>query len=61
MTQTLVAYDPRPITPEPGAPLAAYLILDDPQRRNALSDTLLDQLMDGSTARPPIRRSESSS
>ncbi|MBB3605999.1 enoyl-CoA hydratase/carnithine racemase [Mycolicibacterium sp. BK556] len=26
--------------------MAAYLILDDPDRRNALSDNLLDQLMD---------------
>lgn len=59
MTQTLVAYDPRPpVGPEPGAPLAAYLILDDPQRRNALSDTLLDQLMDGlnrAAADPQVR------
>lgn len=46
MTQTLVRYEPRPAGTESGAPLAAYLILDDPERRNALSDTLLDQLMD---------------
>lgn len=42
----LVTYDRRPVRPDPGAPSAAYLILDDPDRRNALSDTLLDQLMD---------------
>lgn len=41
----LVAYDRRPVHPDPGAPAAAYLILDDPDRRNALSDDLLDQLM----------------
>lgn len=44
MTDTLVVYDPRPVGSDPDAPLAAYLILDDPQRRNALSDALLDQL-----------------
>ena len=44
MTSTsLVAYDLRPVRPEPGAPLAANLILDDPERRNALSDTLLER------------------
>ena len=57
MTQ-LVAYDPRPTGPEPDAPLAAYLILDDPQRRNALSDTLLDQFTEGldrAAADPGVR------
>ena len=39
------------VAPEPDAPLAAYLILDDPQRRNALSDSLLDQLADGLNSR----------
>ena len=47
MTGTsLVTYELRPVRPEPGAPLAAYLILDDPERRTALSDALLDQLME---------------
>ncbi len=41
----LVAYDRRPVHPDPGASAAAYLILDDPDRRNALSDDLLEQLM----------------
>lgn len=57
MTQ-LVAYDPRRTGPEPDAPLAAYLILDDPQRRNALSDALLDQLAAGlnrAAADPDVR------
>lgn len=31
-------------TPEDNAALAAYLTLNDPERRNALSDVLLDQL-----------------
>lgn len=55
---TLVRYEPRAVGPQPGAPLAAYLILDDPQRRNALSDSLLDQLMNGlkrAAADPDVR------
>lgn len=58
MNQTLVAYDLRPVSEEVGAPLAAYLILDDPQRRNALSDNLLDQLTEGlrrADADPDVR------
>ncbi|GAY15571.1 enoyl-CoA hydratase/isomerase family protein [Mycobacterium sp. shizuoka-1] len=58
MTDTLVTYEARPVLPEPDAPLAAYLILDDPRRRNALSDALLGQLMDGlhrATADPGVR------
>ena len=58
MTTTLVRYDARPIGPETDAPLAAYLVLDDPERRNALSDGLLDQLMDGlnrAAADPDVR------
>jgi enoyl-CoA hydratase len=42
----LVVYDRRPVHPDADAPLVAYLTLDDPLRRNALSDTLLDQLME---------------
>jgi enoyl-CoA hydratase/carnithine racemase len=34
------------VHPDTDAPSAAYLILDDPQRRNALSDALLDELME---------------
>jgi enoyl-CoA hydratase len=45
----LVRYDRRPAGPDSGAPLVAYLTLDDPERRNALSDTLLDQLMESLT------------
>jgi enoyl-CoA hydratase/carnithine racemase len=45
----LVVYDRRPVRPGPDAPAAAYLILDDPDRRNALSDALLDQLMQSLT------------
>lgn len=58
MTTTLVRYDRRPIGPETDAPLAAYLVLDDPERRNALSDSLLDQLMDSlnrAVADPDVR------
>jgi enoyl-CoA hydratase/carnithine racemase len=39
----LIRYDLRPVRSE-GSPYAAYLVLDDPDRRNALSDALLDQL-----------------
>jgi enoyl-CoA hydratase len=39
----LVAYRLEAATPQ-GDALAAYLTLDDPARRNALSDALLDQL-----------------
>jgi enoyl-CoA hydratase len=39
----LVRYDLRRVRPG-ASPSAAYLILDDPDRRNALSDALLDQL-----------------
>jgi len=39
----LIRYDLRPARSS-GSSLAAYLILDDPDRRNALSDPLLDQL-----------------
>ncbi|BBZ74848.1 enoyl-CoA hydratase [Mycolicibacterium anyangense] len=42
----LVAYDVRTTGPEPDAPSAAYVTLDDPARRNALSDELLDQLLE---------------
>ena len=58
MTQPLVAYECRPVSAEAGAPLAAYLILDDPERRNALSDRLLDELMAGlhqAAADPNVR------
>lgn len=41
----LIAYEPRPANADADAPLIAYVILDDPDRRNALSDALLDQLM----------------
>lgn len=41
----LVAYDLRPAHDGADAPQIAYVILDDPDRRNALSDVLLDQLM----------------
>jgi enoyl-CoA hydratase/carnithine racemase len=47
--KSLVAYDRRPVHADVDAPLIAYLTLDDPQRRNALSDTLLDQLMQSLT------------
>ena len=39
----LVTYRLEAATPE-GDALAAYLTLNDPARRNALSDALLDQL-----------------
>jgi enoyl-CoA hydratase len=39
----LVRYDLRRVHPEASSS-AAYLVLDDPDRRNALSDDLLDQL-----------------
>ncbi|MDT5079606.1 MAG: hypothetical protein QOJ80_4243 [Mycobacterium sp.] len=39
----LIRYDLRPVRSE-DSPYAAYLVLDDPDRRNALSDALLDQL-----------------
>lgn len=58
MTQPLVAYECRPVGDESGSPLAAYLVLDDPERRNALSDRLLDELMDGlnrAAADPNVR------
>ncbi len=42
----LVTYDVRATGPEPDAPSAAYVTLDDPARRNALSDELLDQLLE---------------
>ncbi|MBJ7337518.1 enoyl-CoA hydratase/isomerase family protein [Mycolicibacterium sp.] len=41
----LIAYETRPSRDGTDAPLIAYVILDDPERRNALSDALLDQLM----------------
>jgi enoyl-CoA hydratase/carnithine racemase len=44
-TRPLIRYHLRPARPD-GDLLAAYLILDDPDRRNALSDSLLDQLED---------------
>jgi enoyl-CoA hydratase/carnithine racemase len=44
--KALVSYERRPVHPDTDAPLVAYLILDDPVRRNALSETLLDQLME---------------
>lgn len=45
MSETsLIGYELRPVRPTAGAPQAAYLILDDPRRRNALSDALLDEL-----------------
>jgi enoyl-CoA hydratase/carnithine racemase len=50
MTKTpLIGYHKRPVHPGTDAPSAAYLILDDPKRRNALSDTLLDELMESLT------------
>ena len=58
MTQPLVAYECRPVGDESDSPLAAYLVLDDPERRNALSDRLLDELMDGlnrAAADPNVR------
>jgi enoyl-CoA hydratase/carnithine racemase len=53
----LIRYDLRRVGAE-NAALAAYLILDDPDRRNALSDPLLDQLADGlaqAAANPDVR------
>jgi enoyl-CoA hydratase/carnithine racemase len=41
----LIAYQPRPAHAGADSPLIAYVVLDDPDRRNALSDALLDQLM----------------
>ncbi len=43
----LVSYDRRPVREDTDSPMAAYLVLDDPERRNALSDRLLDELMEG--------------
>jgi enoyl-CoA hydratase/carnithine racemase len=43
--RSLVRYDLRPVGGE-GSIVAAHLILDDPDRRNALSDDLLDQLIE---------------
>jgi enoyl-CoA hydratase len=54
----LVVYDRRQVRPDPDAPWAVYLVLDDPARRNALSDSLLDQLMAGlqrAAADPEVR------
>lgn len=54
----LVAYDLRPAHADVAAPQIAYVILDDPDRRNALSDALLDQLMSALTraaADPAVR------
>ena len=54
----LVRYERRQVRPRTGAPFAAYLILDDPSRRNALSDALLDQLMealDRAAKEPDVR------
>lgn len=45
-TKSLVAYDRRPARPDVDGALIAYLILNDPERRNALSDALLDELME---------------
>jgi enoyl-CoA hydratase len=42
-TRDLVTYRLEPTTSEPNASIA-YVTLDDPDRRNALSDSLLDQL-----------------
>lgn len=56
MTAPLVKYDLR--TVRDGGPKAAYLVLDDPERRNALSDRLLDELMDclnRASADPDVR------
>jgi enoyl-CoA hydratase len=53
----LIRYDLRPERSE-GSPYAAYLVLDDPDRRNALSDALLDQLgelLTRAAADPDIR------
>ena len=53
----LIRYDLRPARSS-GSSLAAYLILDDPDRRNALSDPLLDQLSELLTraaAEPDVR------
>ncbi|TPG36490.1 enoyl-CoA hydratase/isomerase family protein [Mycolicibacterium hodleri] len=41
----LVAYRLEPTASDPAA-MIAYLTLDDPDRRNALSDSLLDELLD---------------
>ena len=54
----LVVYDRRQVRSDPDAPWAVYLVLDDPARRNALSDSLLDQLMAGlqrAAADPEVR------
>jgi enoyl-CoA hydratase len=54
----LVAYQARPAHPGTETPLIAYVILDDPDRRNALSDALLDQLMEAlarAAADPAVR------
>lgn len=40
----LVDYRLRPAQDDAGGPLVAYLVLNDPARRNALSDALMDQL-----------------
>jgi enoyl-CoA hydratase/carnithine racemase len=53
----LIRYDLRRVRSE-GSPYAAYLVLDDPDRRNALSDALLDQLgelLTRAAADPEIR------
>lgn len=42
--KSLVGYDRRPLRPDADGPMIAYLTLDDPQRRNALSDALLGEL-----------------
>jgi enoyl-CoA hydratase/carnithine racemase len=54
----LIKYDARAVRGDESSPLAAYLVLDDPDRRNALSDALLDQLLDGlarAEADPDVR------
>ena len=48
-THEVVAYRLEPTTAEPAASIA-YITLDDPSRRNALSDTLLDQLSEALSA-----------
>ncbi|WP_273735379.1 enoyl-CoA hydratase/isomerase family protein [Mycolicibacterium septicum] len=54
----LLRYETRPVRPDESSPLAAYLVFDDPDRRNALSDPLLDQLIAGlarADADPEVR------
>ena len=49
-SRELVTYRLEPAGPGTDT-LAAYLTLNDPERRNALSDALLDQLSDTAAAR----------